>query len=490
MAKLIFGPFLNHPVAPFSVAFNSFKDERDLQAYLVEHKARIGKQAGTISAVEITKKETKSPSLFSLSSLQKKANTIFKLSAKETLKTVQALYEAKLLTYPRTDTPYITHNEFTYLRKNISNYLNFLGITEKPTQLEPRKSYVNDSKVQEHHAIILTKTVATKEVFDKLTLNQKNIYLLVAKTTVGMFLPNYKYEETVIQTAVGNLLLKSKGQVPLEQGWKILFTSLNKKEKENEVLLPKVQKGQSVQVDLEMKEKETQPPKPYNEGSIIIAMKTAGKTVDDEVTKNTLNEVEGIGTEATRADVIETLKKREYILSQKNQLVITEKGRLLCQAVSNQALLTSAEMTAKWEVYLKKIGQSQGSQEVFLNNIKKFITHLIEAVPEDISKLPIESYKEAEKREIEKSIVGNCPTCGGNMILKKTFYGCSNYPNCKFTMANNFRGKKLSKKNIKELLEGKEIVVNKIKKKESKDTYNAQVKLNEKGFITFLNFAK
>lgn len=468
-----------------------FKKQSDLMGHLEENKAHIGNQSATIQSVKTSKKSTQSPSLFSLSALQKKANSLFKISAKETLKTVQSLYEAKLLTYPRTDTPYITPNEFTYLKANIESYKDFLGVNAPTTQTEPRKRYVNGSKVQEHHAIILTKTTPTKERFEKLSMIQQKVYLLVAKTTVAMFLDNYDYEETEILTKVGQLLFKSKGQFPYNQGWKVLFESKESTtDKEKEPQLPKVTEGQEVTIDLQSKQKETQPPKPYNEGSIIITMKTAGKTVDDEEVKELLNEIEGIGTEATRAEIIETLKKREYIHSQKNQLVVTEKGKVLCQAVEGQSLLTSAEMTAKWEGYLKKIGQKQGTQEAFLTNIKKFIIHLLEHVPADIDKLDIQHYEQAKKVEQEQNIVGKCPKCEGNILKKKSFYGCSNYPNCNFTLAGDFRGKKLGKKNIEELLSGKETIVTKVKKKDSKDTYNAKVKTNEKGYIEMVGFTK
>ncbi|WP_311052870.1 DNA topoisomerase, partial [Enterococcus faecalis] len=151
------------------------------------------------------------------------------------------------------------------------------------------------------------------------------------------------------------------------------------------------------------------------------------------------------GTEATRASIIEALKQKEYIQVIKNKLVVTEKGKLLCQAVESQHLLTSAEMTAKWETYLKKIGKREGNQENFITNIKKFIVHLLEAVPNDIEKLNFSDYQEQKEKEAEKSIVGKCPKCGNNIVLKKSFYGCSNYPECKFTLAEHFRKKKLTK---------------------------------------------
>jgi len=180
--------------------------------------------------------------------------------------------------------------------------------------------------------------------------------------------------------------------------------------------LPLVIIGEHAEVDVKSAEKETQPPKAFTEGTLLTAMKTANKTVDDEEAIKILQEVEGIGTEATRANIIEALKQKEYIQVIKNKLVVTEKGKLLCQAVESQHLLTSAEMTAKWETYLKKIGKREGNQENFITNIKKFIVHLLEAVPNDIEKLNFSDYQEQKEKEAEKSIVGKCPKCGNNIV--------------------------------------------------------------------------
>ncbi|PFD16699.1 DNA topoisomerase 3 [Bacillus cereus] len=468
-----------------------FKNEAEAITFINEKNAQKGVQDGIIKNVEKKEKKTGSPSLFSLSSLQSKINQMYKASASDTLKAVQKLYEARLLTYPRTDTPFITKNEFSYLKANLDSYKSFLNINLDTPHLEPRKKYVDETKVQEHYAIILTKQVPSKEKFEGLSELQQKIYMLIARTTVAMFLPDYKFEETVIEVQTGELIFKAKGQVPLEQGWKLLFSNESNEEekKEKESVLPNVQKDEDVKVDIHLVQKETQPPKLFTEGTIITAMKTAGKTVDDEEAQKLLKEIEGIGTEATRADILETLKKKEYIGSQKNNLIVTEKGKVLCRAVEGEKLLTSAEMTAKWETYLKKIERKEGNVETFLTNIQKFIVHLIEQVPDYIKTLDIKEYEVQKQKEEEKSIVGKCPKCGSDIKVRKSFYGCSNYPECKFSLPDNFRKKKLGKTNVKNLLEGKETVIKNIKKADKK-TYNAVVKLNEKGFIDFVSFAK
>lgn len=427
-----------------------FKTQEELLAFVSSKQAKIGNQEGRIADVQTKEKKTNSPSLFSLSSLQSKVNQLYKATASQTLKAMQGLYEAKLLSYPRTDTPFITENEFAYLKANFGKYSGFLGLDLEMVQTEPRKRYVDGSKVQEHHAIIPTKQVPTESALAKMDDLQRKIYALVVKTTVAMFLPDYLYEETKIQTKVADLLFQSIGKTPKQEGWKILFKQQTKEEEEDVQTLPLVIIGERAEVDVKSVEKETQPPKAFTEGTLLTAMKTANKTVDDEE---------------------------------------AEKGKLLCQAVENQHLLTSAEMTAKWETYLKKIGKREGNQENFINNIKKFIVHLLEAVPTDIEKLSFSDYQVQKEKEAEKSIVGKCPKCGNNIVLKKSFYGCSNYPECKFTLAEHFRKKKLTKMNVKELLEGKKTLVKGIKNKEKKP-YNAVVKIGENGYIDFISFSK
>ncbi|MGH1895607.1 DNA topoisomerase 3 [Enterococcus entomosocium] len=464
-----------------------FSTKEELLSFVSSKGATIGTQPGTIKDLQTKMKKTNSPNLFSLSSLQSKINQLYKATASQTLKAMQGLYEAKLLSYPRTDTPFITDSEFQYLKANYDSYARFLSIDEPMAQDQPRKRYVDGSKVQEHYAIIPTKQVASESAFSKLDDLQKKIYLLVMKTTIAMFLPDYTYEETVIETMVSTLCFKATGKVPKVEGWKILFKADTNKENEESQTLPVVMIGEAIQAEVKSVQKETQPPKPFTEGTLLTAMKTANKTVDDEQAIKILQEVEGIGTEATRASIIETLKQKEYIKVEKNKLIVKEKGKLLCQAVESQHLLTSAEMTAKWETYLKKIGKKEGNQETFIANIKKFIVHLIEHVPDDVQKLNFHTYQAEVKKEADKQTIGKCPKCGGNVVLKKSFYGCSNYPNCTFTLSDQFRKKKLTKTNLKDLLVGKETVVSGIKKAD-KTTYNAKIKLSDTGQITFVSF--
>lgn len=469
----------------------TFKTKEAANAFLSRNGLSSKKEHGVISNVEKEKKKTKSPHLFSLSSLQSKINQMYQATANETLGAMQGLYEAKLLSYPRTDTPYITESEFQYLKENYQNYCSFLSIDEPLVQDKPRKRYVDSKKVQEHYAIIPTKQVPSKEQFEHLDLLQKNIYELVLKTTLAMFMSDYEYEETTIETNVSNLIFKTTGKVPVKLGWKKVFEKENSsKEEEQETtsILPQVSVGETVRVDIQISEKETKPPKPFTEGTLLTAMKTANKTVDNEEAIKILKEVEGIGTEATRASIIETLKQKKYIVSQKNKLTVTEKGKLLCKSVEAQPLLSSAEMTAKWESSLKRIGQKQSTQEHFLANIQKFILHLLENVPKDIARVDFSAFEQEQKQIEEKVNLGTCPKCKHGEVKKfNKLASCQNEA-CDFKIWTTLAQKKLSDTVLKELIEhGK--TTKKVKGfKGKKRSFDANLKLEN--YLVVFDFDK
>lgn len=433
--------------------------------------------------IDVTKqlKKTKSPLLHSLSTLQTTANKRWKYSPAKVLEVMQSLYEKKLVTYPRTDCNYITDSEFEYLSNNVEEYQKLLGVSFTADKT-PKKRYVDGSKVQEHYAIVMTKTIPSDGTLKALNGEEKNIYEEIIRTTLAMFHGDYEYEETTITTKVKDIEFFTKGKVEVEKGWKSLFHETDEKDKEGTEVLPPVQKGETTSSSLEIKEGFTKPPKPYTEGGLINMMKTAGKLVEDEADSEILKEVEGIGTEATRSGIIETIKKNGYIEVKKNIVTVTEKGKILCEAIEGN-LLSSPSMTAKWESYLKKIGEGKGSQENFLKNIQKFLDATIDEAPK---KFDTESVNVAVKEQVNTQIIGNCPVCNdGKMVDRRKFFGCSNYKNgCTFSIAKNIAGKKLTQKNIKDLLEKGE--TNKIKgfKSKSGKTFEATLVIKN-GKVTF-----
>lgn len=460
----------------------------ELTSLLLGHSLALEEEnEGVVLDLDKKEKRTKSPKLHSLSTLQEVANKKWKYSPANVLKIMQSLYEKKICTYPRTDINFITENEFLYLSNNVEQYMKLINVDFSPNK-EANKRYVDGSKVQEHYAIIPTKTIPNESTINALSAEEKNIYDEVLRNTLAMFHNDYIYEETKIVTVVHDIEFETVGKIELNKGWKSLFMQSSNDENnkiEADKVLPSVSKNEKVLSILQSKEGRTTAPKPYTEGDLVKVMKNCGKTVDDESDKEILNEVEGLGTEATRSSIIETIKKNGYITVTKNIVSVTNKGKILCEAIED-TLLSSPVMTAKWESKLKKIGEGQGSQDEFLQNIKNFIAGIIEDAPQKIGtekiSLPAEEQHNAQ-------FVGKCPKCGNGIIEKKGFFGCSKYPDCKFTLSDNFRKKKLTKTNIKELLDGKQTTVKGIKKAD-KNTYNAVVKLNAKGFIDFVSFAK
>ncbi|KIL43929.1 type IA DNA topoisomerase [Jeotgalibacillus soli] len=431
-----------------------FKTEQEALDRLSKHNVYVNERTESlITKAEKKKKKTAAPNLHSLSSLQTKLNRLYKYSPSSVLKTVQDLYEKKIISYPRTDSHFITENEFRYLKNQLDKMKASAGASFENQYNMPRKKYVQNDKVQEHYALIPTKKILTQQQIAALSPKERNVYLEVLRSVLAMFHDDYHYEETKIEVSINDLIFKASGNVELKRGWKELFGP-EKKEKDTEhQVLPAVSKGQQVEASAAPKEGITKPPKPYTEGDIINMMKTAGKAVEDEESQTILKETEGIGTEATRAAIIETLKNQQYIEINKNIVTVTEKGITLCAVIEN-TLLSSPEMTAKWELYLKKIGKQQGDQQKFLSSIEKFIHHLIQQAPVKIDSTPL-TPSPAGGRSRTGEQVAKCPSCKEGIIKDRgKFYGCSEYAKgCKQTFPKTLLSKKLSPAQIKGLCE-------------------------------------
>ncbi len=460
-----------------------FDSEHDLEAFKEKHELN-DHAPGHITSVKTEEKKQFAPKLFSLSDLQATANKRFNYGASESLKIVQGLYEKKIVSYPRTDTNYIGSPEFDYLKSALPSYLNLVNETIDEPQLKENKRYVNGANVQEHYAIIPTRTLPK---LTALSQKERNIYELILYRTLSMFEKPYIYDETTIENNVNDILFKTTGKVEKAIGWKKFYKNEKKTKhtKEENQTLPSVREGDSVVSHFYAKEGKTQPPKYYTEGTLITAMKNVGRDAEDEENKAILRETEGIGTEATRANVIETLKKQDYIRLQRNDILITPKGETLCAVIQHDEIANAA-MTATWEKYLKKIRNHEGTQEAFLNSITNFIHHLIQKVPGTFENSGVKAY--AEKSEAETGI-GMCPQCQKDIIDKGKFFGCTGYRDgCTFTLPKKWSGKTLTKKNIKDLLAKQETSLIKGFKSKKGTSFNAKLKLvNNKLAFDFLN---
>ncbi|BAQ09536.1 DNA topoisomerase [Bacillus sp. OxB-1] len=423
-----------------------------IQELLAKHGIRPD-TPGIITSVTHTDKRIPPPQLHSLSTLQATANRRWKTSPANVLKTMQGLYEKKLVTYPRTDARHITPNEFSYLAAQVNDYQQLVNHPFPVASLSPKKRFVDRSKVQEHYAIIPTKKIPTQAALAKMSPVERNLYEEVVRTTLAMFHTDYLYTETKVTTAVNELPFFTTGKTERDLGWKALFHK--SQQEKDEPSLPPLREQEPVHSKIGIKEGKTEPPKPYTEGQLIAMMKTCGKLVEDKEETEILKAVEGLGTEATRSGIIETIKKHGYITVTKNIVSITDKGRVLCQAIEGN-LLASPSMTAKWEAYLRKIGNGEGTGQHFLNNIAKFIQKLLDEVPPQLEAKQIDivlppAANRSSKRSYAPQEVATCPTCKQGMIVaRKGFYGCSNYKNgCKQTFPGIFLKKKLTPAQVK-----------------------------------------
>lgn len=418
----------------------------EIEAFQTANQLSQG-MVGTIKDVNKEQKNTYAPKLFSLSDLQSEANRKFNMGANDTLKIVQSLYEKKYTSYPRSDSNYIGTPEFEYLVANLDNYLTLAGKTIQEPNTTAQKRYVDSLKVQEHYAIIPTKTIPN---LDNLNEKEKNIYMLVLLRTLAIFEQPYQYEETTIITEAQTTEFKTTGKIEIEKGWKQIYQDDEDKNNTSEDTLPNVSANDMVIVRFENKKGETKPPKYYTEGTLLTAMKNAGNKLDKE-NKEILKESEGIGTEATRASIIENLKHKQYISNKGKNIIVTEKGNALCEIIGNDPI-ANAEMTAQWEKYLKKIQENTGTQDKFLTSIQKFIKYTIENIPKSFeNNQKIEEHIHNLEAD---NLLGTCPKCGGNVTDKGKFYGCSNYKtkDCKFSLPKTWSKKKLPKTALKDLL--------------------------------------
>lgn len=463
------------------------KKREELLALLKKHHI-FPDSPGIVTSVQQKDKQIPPPQLHSLSSLQAKANQLWKMSPANVLKTMQTLYEKKLVTYPRTDSRHITTSEFTYLVEQVESYQQVINQAFPIHSRQPKKRFVDNAKVQEHYAIIPTKKIPTATALTKLSSNERKLYEEVLRTTLAMFHTNYLYTETKITTTVNDLPFFTTGKTERDLGWKALFPSAKK---EKEASLPLLEKNEQVQSKIGIHAGKTTPPKPYTEGQLITLMKTCGKFVEDKEENEILKEVEGLGTEATRSGIIETIKRHGYIHVSKNIVSITDKGRILCEAIEG-SLLASPSMTAKWETYLKKVGNGEGASDYFLGNITKFINSLIDNVPKQIetTTFQVKSIPSTKKTRQKSVSLAPCPTCKkGEIVTRKGFYGCSAYKEgCKQTFPGIFLKKKITPTQVKNLCTKGETNIIKGFTSKNGGKFDAALKL-EDGKIVF-DFAK
>lgn len=406
------------------------------------------------------------PRLFDLTSLQVDCNKKFAFSADKTLQLIQSLYEKKYTTYPRVDTTFLSDDIYPKCPQIMgglsqAGYTNLLEIFREKS-LPKSKKVFDSSKVTDHHAIIPTGVVP-----QNLSPDEQKVYDLIARRFIAAFYPDCKFSTTTILGKADEYEFKATGKQILDQGWRVVFgknTQDDEEKKDDEErVLPIFTKGESGPHTPDLTEKWTQPKKPYTEATLLRAMETAGKMVEEEELRDALKE-NGIGRPSTRAAIIETLFKRRYIIKEKKNLIATPTGIELIQLIREDSL-KSAELTGQWEKKLREIEHHTYEPKQFLDELKQMVNEIVQTVMQDNSnrRVAITELNDKKKKESAKtnkketkqktprkkkttpkqdlqpndSIIGNtCPVCGKGRILKgKTAYGCSEWKSgCSFRL--------------------------------------------------------
>ena len=414
----------------------------------------------------VTKKKGKeyAPKLFDLTGLQVYCNNKFGFSADETLKMVQKLYEMKVVTYPRVDTTFLPNDVYPKIAGILSKLTNYSQLTQPllESKIKKSKRIFDDKKVTDHHAIIPT------GIQGNLQYNQQQVYDIITRRFIGAFYPDSDVSNTAVTGKAAEVPFKTTGKEIITKGWRVAFEteeSKIKKELNEQLTLPSFIKGEKGTHEPSFLEKETKPPRNFTEASLLRAMETAGRQVDDDEMRELMKE-NGIGRPSTRASIIETLFRRKYIERKKKLVLPTQTGIDLINIIDNE-LLKSAELTGRWEKRLKEIERGEFNAGAFINNMKKMVDELVVEVRSNTSKKRISSILANEAKpavhskpktatKTKKQVLGEtCPKCKKGTLLKgSSAYGCSEYKNnCHVKIPFEMFGKKVSENQMIRLLD-------------------------------------
>ncbi|MBC9932231.1 type IA DNA topoisomerase [Chitinophaga qingshengii] len=433
-------------------------------AYLQEHPFEV---------TSFEKKDGKegNPRLFDLTSLQVAANKKYAYSADDTLKYVQNLYEKKLVTYPRVDTTYLSEDLHPKVAGILQDMTPYAALTA-PVLANPipkLKTVFDDKKVTDHHAIIPTGVHP-----GGLGQEEKRVYDLIARRFIAAFYPECKISNTTVLGKVGQVPFKVTGKQIIEPGWKEVYAndvSIKKEGEEEEKFIPDFVVGESGPHTPRIHQGKTSPPKAFTEASLLRAMETAGKQVDNEEMRELLKD-NGIGRPSTRANIIETLFRRKYIDKKKKNIFATQTGIDLIDTIQTE-LLKSPELTGQWERKLRLIEKGEYAMDTFKDELITMVVDLtkevktasyktISIVPDtpapdkadkaDKADKPKKERKPREKKPVDMAAL-TCPKCKEHPLIKgNSAYGCANFKVCGFKIPFEVKGKKLTEKQIQDLV--------------------------------------
>lgn len=450
--------------------FNSTKGRYKVEADALEVIEKIKSAPLTIISSSSKKGKEAPPRLFDLTSLQVECNKKFSFSADETLKLIQSLYEKKVTTYPRVDTTYLSEDIYPTI-PGVLKALTPYGALTAPVlahKIPKSKKVFDDSKVTDHHAIIPTNMEPQKAALSR---DEKLVYDMIAKRFIAAFYPDCEFSTTTVLADINGIPFKATGKQILSDGWRAVYSKEALaadagNSDDNNAIMPIFTEGESGPHEPSLLKKTTQPPKPYNEGTLLRAMETAGKFVDDELLREAMKE-NGIGRPSTRAAIIETLFKRHYIRKERKSLFPTLAGIQLIDTIQ-EPLLKSAELTGLWENKLRKIERGEFSANQFIDELKVLINDIVINVLRDNGNPAIAIEVEEEKAKKSRKSASSakpktsrrkdsatnnsatrktsqdntatskitdisliaCPLCKTGHLLKgHTAYGCSNFRN-------------------------------------------------------------
>lgn len=426
----------------FTYTKGKFQKESDGQTLL---RAVTGKPFRVVD-IQQKKGSEQPPQLYDLTALQVDCNKKFGMSAEQTLKNIQNLYEKKLTTYPRVDTKFLTDDIYDQCPKIIGNLteVNPHAKALEGNRLNKSKRVFDNSKVTDHHAIIPTGEAGN---LDSINDYEKKVYDLIVRRFLAVFYPDCQYATTTVLGKAADVDFKVTGKTILSEGWRAVYAKLQQdqdedekdKDQEENGNLPRFTVGESGSHQPSLDQKETTPPSRYTEATLLQSMETAGKFVEDETLKEAMKE-NGIGRPSSRAGIIETLLKRGYIRRDRKKLISTQVGRDLL-AVIEAKMLKSPELTGKWEKKLRDIEHGTFTLEAFMDELQAQLVSIIKEVKADTSGKKIFAQAEepaktsARRSSTKKAKVGDrCPICGKGYVRKGP-YGlfCSEYKDgCKF----------------------------------------------------------
>jgi len=406
-------------------------------------------QPGEITKLEKKEERERPQLLYDLTSLQRHANTLYGFSARRTLSAAQRLYEEhKALTYPRTNSRYLTGDMVAEIKPIVGlvgHNAQYRRGSEYVLALDklPLGRVVDDKKVSDHHAIIPTRS---EHDLGRMGQDELKVYDLVAKRFLAIFHPDAVYDRTRVETTVAEHVFRTSGRRLVEPGWKGVYGEeaegpRGEDDSGGDQLLPKLEQGESVQtLSVESMRKETQPPRRFSDASLLGAMETAGKEIEDAELREAMKD-SGIGTPATRAAIIERLVDVGYVEREGRALVATEKGIQVIRLLGSHPL-TSAELTGDWEHRLRQIEHGDDTRPAFMGDIAKFVTETVQ----ELDKL--------KGVKIERAKLGPCPVCGREISENRKGYSCWSRedPGCGFVIWKKKAGKMLPVAVAKELI--------------------------------------